>query len=93
LNESSLERPKYIFSPEFLGTGRLMVGIFPPFFGSALTVAQKAELLMNRKKNRAKERGVEIFLIFIKFPFDKKYRQWRSKIYTWGVAPSFKKER
>jgi hypothetical protein len=24
---------------------------------------------MNRKKNRTKERGVEIFLIFIKFPF------------------------
>jgi hypothetical protein len=56
-----------------------------------LTGAYKAEPLMNRIKNKAKERGVWIFLIFMEFPFDEKSRKFISKIYTWRSGWQFKK--
>jgi len=45
---------------------------------------------MNRKKNKAKEREVGIFFIFMEFPFGKKYHQFISKIYTWRSGWQFK---
>jgi hypothetical protein len=48
-----------------------MAGSVPPFLGSGMTVAQKEELLMNRRKIRIIGRGIKLFLIFISFRFGK----------------------
>jgi hypothetical protein len=42
-----------------------MAGNLPPFLGSESTVAQKAELLIKRKKIKMKEGEIKLFLIFL----------------------------